>query len=313
MKRFLIFFFILCVVILAIITFILPSNTSFSKKIYIKTNVNVVNRFLFNDTNWIKWWPAGLQNNLTANNKKGDKEDYAFIPRKQMYGGIIIGVKNNNTEYNTTANLFTINKDSVSIVWDFLMQKTNNPYYKIKNYFFSRTVKKDAATILESLKTFLEKNENIYGLTIKKITVTDTILIAKKYKSTAYPSTQLIYDLVQQLKNYISLNDAEQTSFPMLNIKYDGGYYNTMVAIPVNKILPNEGDISLKIMIPGNILVTEVKGGNFTTNKALKELESYMDDNDLNAPAIPFESLITNRIQEPDTSKWVTKIYYPIY
>ena len=29
------------------------------------------------------------------------------------------------------------------------------------------------------------------------------------------------------------------------------------------------------------------------------------------SPAIPFESLITNRLEEPDTSKWVTKIYYP--
>ena len=36
-----------------------------------------------------------------------------------------------------------------------------------------------------------------------------------------------------------------------------------------------------------------------------------MTDNALSSPAIPFESLVTNRMQEPDTSKWVTKIYYP--
>jgi hypothetical protein len=66
-------------------------------------------------------------------------------------------------------------------------------------------------------------------------------------------------------------------------------------------------------MIPGKILVTEVKGGNYTTGEALKQLDIYLDDNHLSSPAIPFESLVTDRSQETDTAKWVTKIYYPIY
>ena len=36
--------------------------------------------------------------------------------------------------------------------------------------------------------------------------VTNTVLIATKYKSVIYPSTPVIYHLIQKLKKYISLN-----------------------------------------------------------------------------------------------------------
>jgi hypothetical protein len=28
--------------------------------------------------------------------------------------------------------------------------------------------------------------------------------------------------------------------------------------------------------------------------------------------AIPFQSLITDRVKEPDTAKWITKLYAPV-
>jgi hypothetical protein len=62
----------------------------------------------------------------------------------------------------------------------------------------------------------------------------------------------------------------------------------------------------------GNILITEVKGGPASIKKAFNEMETYITDYRRTAPAIPFQSLITDRSKEPDTSKWVTKIYYPV-
>ena len=86
-----------------------------------------------------------------------------------------------------------------------------------------------------------------------------------------------------------------------------------MVAIPVSKSIPTNNNFLFKRMVPGKILVTEVKGGTYTTGEALKQLEIYRSDNHLRSPAIPFESLVTDRSREPDTSKWVTKIYYPVF
>ena len=66
-------------------------------------------------------------------------------------------------------------------------------------------------------------------------------------------------------------------------------------------------------MVPGKILVAEVKGGAYTADEALRQLTMYMDDNHLVSPAIPFQSLVTERSKEPDTTKWITKIYFPVF
>ena len=85
-----------------------------------------------------------------------------------------------------------------------------------------------------------------------------------------------------------------------------------MVAIPVNKKIGNEGDIVYKRMVPGNILVAKVRGGRHTIESAFAEMETYVKDHELIPPAIPFESLETDRLNEPDTTKWITRIYFPI-
>jgi hypothetical protein len=62
----------------------------------------------------------------------------------------------------------------------------------------------------------------------------------------------------------------------------------------------------------GNIFVCEVKGGPYSIDKATRQVQYYMSDHQRAAPAIPFQSLITDRRNETDTSKWITKIYYPV-
>ncbi len=85
-----------------------------------------------------------------------------------------------------------------------------------------------------------------------------------------------------------------------------------MVAIPVNKTITPNNEFLLKKMVPGKILVTEVRGGIHTINQAQKNIELYMNDHHLVSPAIPFHSLVTDRSKEADTAKWITKIYYPV-
>lgn len=99
----------------------------------------------------------------------------------------------------------------------------------------------------------------------------------------------------------------------MLNIRReDSTYFEAMVAIPVNKQLPNQGKIAFKRMFAGIILVTEVAGGPQRIKEAFSQLQVYMQDYEYQPPVIPFESLITDRSKETDTAKWVTKIYYPV-
>ncbi len=93
----------------------------------------------------------------------------------------------------------------------------------------------------------------------------------------------------------------------------DSNNFSTTVAIPINKVLPDKGPILFKKMFPGNILTAEVKGGVYAIKEGFKQLNHYILDNQLTSPAIPFQSLVTDRLVEVDTSKWMTKLYYPVY
>jgi hypothetical protein len=93
----------------------------------------------------------------------------------------------------------------------------------------------------------------------------------------------------------------------------DSLQFTTRVAIPVNKKLPGSGSISYRWMLGGgNILVTEVKGGPYSIRQAFRQLEYYVVDHRRIAPAIPYESLVTDRRSQKDTAQWVTRIYYPV-
>jgi effector-binding domain-containing protein len=193
------------------------------------------------------------------------------------------------------------------------MPESLNPFKRIRYYLLAKKIHNDMGDILINLKNFLENRKNIYGITIRLLKVTDTILVATNYASNTYPSTTTIYDLIKNLTEYISAKGAKTTNYPMLSITGNGGLFKTMVAIPVNKITLENNTFLYKRMVPGKILVTEVTGGVHTTAHALKQLETYIEDHNLQSPAIPFESLITDRSKEADTGRWVTKIYYPIF
>ena len=56
----------------------------------------------------------------------------------------------------------------------------------------------------------------------------------------------------------------------------------------------------------------EVTGGQKEIEEAQKQMELYITDYQRSIIAIPFQMLITDRTREPDSSKWITRIYFPV-
>ena len=167
--------------------------------------------------------------------------------------------------------------------------------------------------ILSHLQIFLAKSENIYGIYIHEIISKDSTLIAARVTTTGYPTTPDIYNLIANLRTYIQAEGAKENNFPMLNVKQiNDTTFESMVAIPVNKYLKGNDKIFNKRFVPWKVLTAEVKGGTYTVNHALEQMAIYRNDYQIKAMAIPFASLVTDRIKQPDTLQWITKIYTPV-
>lgn len=290
----------------------IPSKIYFSEAVVIRVDRNNATRFLMDENNWKKWWPEKNNNPDSAHKVIYLYKNYSYSVDLKMLKGDSILITNNDQQIHSLLNIIPVSTDSIAVQWAGQLSTALSGFKRFENYLESKKIKNNIDDLLHSMKTFLEKEENLYGLVIDQIKVTDTLLVAKQYSSQAYPTTAEIYNLITDLKNYISKEGATETSNPMLHVNYDSGVFITMVAIPVNKILPETNNFIFRRMVPGKILTAEVKGGTHTAENAIKQIEMYMNDYHLVAPAIPFQSLVTDRSKEPDTTKWVTKIFYPV-
>jgi hypothetical protein len=306
---------VLVFISIAIIAYLLiPAKIDFWKVVLVKVNRVNATRFIAEQSKWKNWWPEGdiKQSREAKSDSIYTYQDNEYSVILNMLQGDSIIIKNNYVRVNSLLNIIPINSDSIVIQWKGESTATGNPIKRFKNYLKEKKLENNIEALLHSMKEFLENNEKLYGIKIAQIQVKDTILIASKYFSKAYPTTSEIYNLIGRVKNFIKTQGATETNHPMLHVIQDSSLFRTMVAIPVNKYIYGTNDFLLKKMVPGKILVTDVKGGISSAENAIKTIEHYMDDYHLKSPAIHFQSLVTDRSKETDTSKWITRIYYPV-
>jgi hypothetical protein len=308
MKR--IFLVILVLIILCIIAcyLFIPANLTISN--IVRTNTipkNIADCLRDNDA-WRKWWPGPASSTIFIH------DDCSFKLVQPFTDGAEIQLNKGQETFMTRIVVIPVGKDSSVVEWQTLLTSVKNPLRRISHWLKSKEIKNNIQPILNSLANFASKTENMYGFAVVRTTFTDTILAATKFTTNIYPTTERIYSAVDQLKEKIKDEGATEKDFPMLNVRQiDSNHFETRIAICVNKVIKNEGNIFVSRMVPmkDRFLKTDVAGGPATISNAHAAVKNYMDDHFLSAPAIPFEILVTDRRKEVDTSKWRTIIFHP--
>ena len=316
MKKLFIAFLILLLISVALIYVFIPGKIEITRTTYVSAVGDVTYRHVSDESGWKRWWPTERSEN--ENQDSADQEEFVhddikYSVTNQSLGPVQIKVSTNGSEFGSTLLVVPLKQDSTALHWKCLIETGNNPLQRLKYYRASKDISNGMHNILDSLRSFFSEKNNLYNIIIERMKVTDTILISTKVILNHYPSTAEIYNEINKLKQYINSRGAQETNYPMLHIlKSDSNRFETMVAIPVNKKIGDQGDIVYKRMVAGNILVAKVQGGRYTVENAFAEMETYVKDHELIPPAIPFQSLETDRLKEPDTTKWITRIYFPI-
>jgi len=289
----------------------IPSQIKIEESTLVTVNPQAALRTLSNKNNWNKWWPEAGEVNQADSQFYFRNTSYNIY--QQTYSGFQIEIIKNPDSIYSLLNLLPLNMDTAKIQWSGLMQTSLNPLKRIKQYWQAAQVKREMHSLLSSLALFLQKQENVYGLRIRKEIVKDTLLVFKESLTNVPPTPSSVYKIVASLKSHIQKESANETNFPMLNA-YEVGQnkYRIMVAIPIDREIPLADSIFFKRMVSGWILVSDVRGGPATIRNAYSELNNFITDYSKTPVARPFESMVTNREVEKDTSKWITRIYFPI-
>ena len=313
MKKWIVALSVALIALVICVYAVVPNAVSFQNDTFIETNPQAFSRTIFDNTTWSKWWPGKVQINATGSPSCFFRGNTYIIADKTL-SSLIISIKSGDNSAKTVLNFIPSAQDSMHVIWEAQYPTSIKPFKRLQLYLQSREMKKEMNIILERLQSFFSNPDNIYGIHIQQILVSDSLLVSTHATSKGYPTTEFVYGLIGQLKNYVAKQSAKETDSPMLHITTtDSITYLTRVAIPVNKKLNSSGNISYKWMMGGGkILVTEIKGGPGIINNAFLQMETYVRDHNRVAPAIPFQSLVTDRMKEKDTSKWITRIYYPV-
>lgn len=285
--------------------FIIPGKIKIKETITVKAAVPAISRVLTNYNSWAKWWPG---KNVFAFGAE------QYKPQSSAFNVIMIDIYSGTDTVASRMDLALINEDSTTIIWSAVKSTNTNPFKRFSDYRDGRHTKKNIKQLLEQIRSFFEKPENIYGFAVQKTKVVDSVLISTRRSFDHQPGEKDIDAMIQSLKKYISENNAVEKNYPMLNVlMIDSSNFEVMTAIPVDRALPDTDKFATKLMLKGgNILEAQVKGGPYTINSGVNQLETYRADHQYTSPAIPYQLLVTDRIKEADTTKWITKLYYPI-
>jgi effector-binding domain-containing protein len=310
MKRFFLFLSFIIVLALVVIYGLIPARPEIKVSALIYTNVSVTSRIV-GDENWQQWWPMREAEEKEAEFRFRNSE---FRIKDKLLSGLEVVIKNGKDSFDTFLDFIPQSLDTVKIDWLGTVAATYSPLKRIEQYIHARQAQQNMRSVIDTLKSFLEIQTNTYGMHIVEERVTDTLLITIKRSSLTYPSVAYVYELVNKLRNYATSNGLAQTNYPMLNVMKEGkNDFTVMVGLPVDHEVKAEDDIKYKRMAPGKILVSEIKGGPSTIKGAFEQFDLFLQDYHRISPAIPFESMVTDRSHEPDTTKWVTKVYYPVF
>lgn len=309
MKKWILVFCLFSTIIILSIYLFIPGTQTFTFKTIVNGTENGTSRLMLDKERWHSWWPGKKEGNTIYSYK-----NYNYRINNVFLNSFEVTVFNKEDSVKGSLQIISTGTDSTQLLWTSIFNYSANPLNRLTQYNRSLGIQSNIQKLLAEVKIYFNNQEHIYGMAVVKQKVTDSSLISVKQTFQHYPSTKEIYGMVQSLKDYIRKKGGEENNYPMLNVYKEGAtQYETMVAIPTKKDLSSEGKFHLKKMVLGNILMAEVKGGIHTVLNAKQELTNYVKDYKKVSPAIPYELLVTNRLLESDTTKWVTRLYYPIY
>jgi effector-binding domain-containing protein len=298
--------------LLVVAFFIMPLQSSIRETIQFSANSNALFRQLMRDTVWHRWWPGKIE--FKSKEREFICNQTSFASPKFYLNSISFRTSFNSITTNSILSISAPKNDSVVVVLDCKIPLSTNPVTRIKMLFASSHIRATYKEFLNELSAYFSVRKNLYDLDIRETTVGYEYVVSTTRIFSHYPTNPEVYSMISDLKVFLSKNSGKELGAPMMHVEKTGNQtFHTQVAIPTDQKFNETNEIKSKWLLKGgHILVAKVTGGRTSVADASKQLSYYILDNRKSPVAISFEYLITNRLEEPDSSKWITELYFPV-
>jgi hypothetical protein len=316
MNRWLLSVCIVVVLLLAAFYLFVPSEIVVSRVVPVKGNVEAAARLLADTSHWDVWWPnAGAPDRSSEGHPVWAYGKGRYAVSQRFLRSAAVEIDDDGWQIPSMLALFPHSGiDSCLMEWSFKQHSGWNPIRRLKDYMAARKLYDDMGAILGGLRNYLETDSLLYGFNIKQSRIRDTLVAETSRKEAKYPSIADIYSVVEQLQHFVNGYGGRVTGNPMMNVTEDSGVYLLRVALPVDReAIFRDGVVFHQLPATALYLEAEIHGGEWASRNGMRQMDYYISDHQKMLMAIPFLSLVTDRRTEPDTSKWVTRLYVPFF
>ena len=313
MKKWLLILLAVLIIVIASIYIFIPARLSVTESVPVTATQEGAIRMFSQKQNWYKFWPHGSLIK-TDTSLLFTSKGYNFRINRILLNGMEITIERNNDTIQSAMYILPYQVDSFRLQWTALFPSSNNPLKRIQNYIAYKNVEAALKDALYSIGATLSKVQTIYDIDIKKDKIPIQQVITTKRLFNTYPSTEAIYSMIDELRKYADQQGVKQIDQPIFNVwSTEESEFTTQVGLSIDKNIPGNDQYPAKWMMKGgNVLTAEVTGDNSKIEWAKSQVDQYIADNHRSIIAAPWQMFITDRRAEPDSTKWVTRLYYPV-
>ena len=287
----------------------IPRTITVERVENLSCNAAPVFRFIRDEQKWAGWWPdrGGARSGSYSYN------GYQYRLTKLSYYNAEMRLTGPSAELTGRISVIPVSKDSTVLQWVCSFPPAKNIFERLRFFWRAGSLGSDMGKILSRAGVFFGVQKNVYGVAFREGTTTDTYLAAMRSVFENYPTTKDTYGMIRSIQAYMRESGARQTNYPIMNIDHIDSGWRTTVSVPTDIPLKGKGPVYFMRLIPAKFLIADVQGGDSTVEAAVKGMNNYILDYRRTVMAMPYRTLVTDRMAQPDTSKWMTTIYCPIF
>lgn len=296
------------VVVLGSLLFLIPVQKQFNSSVKAECPSAAITRLMTQQNKWDQWWPGekNIDSSFTFNGT-------TYKPQTILLNGFTAIATNETGSYLVDLQFLSGPNSTSQLFLTSTLQFSSNPFTRLLQFTNAWNNRQRYTELLGGIASSFNDVKKVYGFKIVEERVPNASHIAMKKMLDHYPSTQDIYALVDELRQYVVANGAAVVNTPILNIfTADDKEWQLMVALATNKDLPSTDKYLLKKMVLGKIIIGEGMGPQSTVDSLQQQVEFFVKDHGKSSPAIQFQRLLTDR-RTTDSSQWVTTVNYPVF
>jgi len=282
-----------------------PARTVIIESIKSPVNEGAVIRILQQNKDWSTWLDTSYMD-YQVRLRGSEVANYFFeFTQKQ------------DTQF-ALLKVIPLSRDTSMLVWETRLPEVSiSPAAIIKNRKRAKALQQTMIAFLEKLEKLASDTKKVYGFAPFMEKVRDTAFLSTTIKLNTLPDQSIIYKLVNKLEQYAKSQGVFTNREPIFNVLEQPANaqmkYLLMIAIPIEQVAPAMGDIVVKRMITGNLLVADVEGTLPEIFKRFPVFQLYKEDNGFISPAIPYIQIRKDHRLLPENEPWEMRFCYPVF